>query len=147
MHDLRIVLTLSCKKIPEIFGTAYFYLKLGKSSADISDLPSPSTVCSSLGRRGDLGGEISHVSNSRRGAKSSNYLCTCKQDSIYVFPEIKTARTQSQFPHSSVCERFIYSHDRSTYCCRNWVRGPSVSFLGIFVSNFQSVSLQCGGSA
>ncbi len=25
------------------------------------------------------------------------------------------ARPQSQFPHSGVCERFIYSHDRSAY--------------------------------
>jgi hypothetical protein len=26
------------------------------------------------------------------------------------------ARPQSHFPHSCVCERFIYSQDRSTYC-------------------------------
>jgi len=26
-----------------------------------------------------------------------------------------TARPQSQFPHSCVCERFMYSHDHSTY--------------------------------
>ncbi len=29
---------------------------------------------------------------------------------------------QSQFPHSFVCERFIYSHDRSaSFCCRKYV--------------------------
>jgi hypothetical protein len=31
-----------------------------------------------------------------------------------IFPE-KEYRTQSQFPHSCVCERFIYSHHRSAY--------------------------------
>jgi hypothetical protein len=28
-------------------------------------------------------------------------------------PRKRIARPQSQFPHSCVCERFIYSHDRS----------------------------------
>jgi hypothetical protein len=31
-------------------------------------------------------------------------------------PRKGIARPQSQFPHSCVCERYIYSHDRSTYC-------------------------------
>jgi hypothetical protein len=30
-------------------------------------------------------------------------------------PRKGIARPQSQFPHSCVCERFIYSHDRSAY--------------------------------
>jgi hypothetical protein len=30
-------------------------------------------------------------------------------------PREGIARAQSQFPHSYVCERFIYSHDRSAY--------------------------------
>jgi hypothetical protein len=30
-------------------------------------------------------------------------------------PRKGIARPQFQFPHSSVCERFIYSQDRSTY--------------------------------
>jgi hypothetical protein len=30
-------------------------------------------------------------------------------------PRKGIARPQSQFPHSSVCERFIYSRDRSAY--------------------------------
>ncbi len=40
----------------------------------------------------------------------------------------------------------IYSINRSQiHECRNWERGRAVSFLGIFVSNFQyGVSLQCG---
>jgi hypothetical protein len=54
------------------------------------------------------------------------------------------------FPISCICERFIYSHDRSTYFaaiyksltdtvhkCRNWEQGRAVSFLGIFFSNFR----------
>ncbi len=69
------------------------------------------------------------------------------------------ARPQPQFPHSCVCERFIYSQDRSTYSffssrkgrpnvgiyiirsqtheCWNWDWGPDIPFLGIFVSNFR----------
>ncbi len=35
---------------------------------------------------------------------------------------VKFARPQSQFPHSCVCERFIYSQDRSAlFCCRKYV--------------------------
>ncbi len=65
-----------------------------------------------------------------------------------------TARPQPQFPHSCVCERFIYSQDRSTYFlkadpsweyiirsqtheCENWDWVPDIPFLGIFVSNFR----------
>ncbi len=32
-----------------------------------------------------------------------------------IFPRKGIERPQSQFPHSCVCERFIYSHDRSAY--------------------------------
>ncbi len=73
---------------------------------------------------------------------------------IYVWID----RHQSQFPHSCVFERFIYSQDRSTFfsCssrigrpivgiykrsqtheCWNWDLGCTIPFLGIFVSNFQ----------
>ena len=66
-----------------------------------------------------------------------------------------------EFPHSCICLRFIYSHDRSTYfpaCsrigrpvvgyinrspkheCRNWEHGRAVSFMGIFVSNILAQS-------
>jgi hypothetical protein len=67
---------------------------------------------------------------------------------MYVHISInKTARPRSQFPHSCICERFTYSHDRSTYSweyinrsqiheCINWERGRTVSFLGIFVTDF-----------
>ncbi len=57
------------------------------------------------------------------------------------------------FPHTCICERYIYSKDRSTYFvadrsweninrseiheCRNWERGCSVSFLGIHKSDFR----------
>ncbi len=71
------------------------------------------------------------------------------------FPGI--ARPQSQFPHSCVCERFIYSQDQSTHfsCrrigrsivgiinrskthkCENRDCGRAIPFLGIFVSNFR----------
>jgi hypothetical protein len=79
-----------------------------------------------------------------------------KQDPIYVFPEMNCA-TSFPIPNSCICERFIYSQDRSTYFaaankggqiggiknrsqihkCNNWERDRAVSFLGICVSNFR----------
>ncbi len=67
------------------------------------------------------------------------------------------ARPQSQFSHSCVCERFIYSHDRSAYSaagkyvdrswkylnrsqtheCGNWDWGHAVPFLGIHKWDFR----------
>ncbi len=78
-------------------------------------------------------------------------------------PRNETVRPRSQFRHSCICERFIHSQDQSTYFAaaklvdrsweyinrsqihelRNWERGRAVSFLGIFVSNSRTVSLQC----
>ena len=40
---------------------------------------------------------------------------TLQRKSHLCIPFLGTARPQSQFPHSCVCERFIYSQDRSTY--------------------------------
>ncbi len=37
-----------------------------------------------------------------------------RQFRLYI-PFLGIARPQPQFPHSCVCERFIYSQDRSTY--------------------------------
>jgi len=39
----------------------------------------------------------------------------CTKNPIYVFPEIKLPGLISQFLHSSICEQFIYSQDRSAY--------------------------------
>jgi hypothetical protein len=84
----------------------------------------------------------------------------CKEIWIYVFPEKEFARPQSQFAHSCVCQRSIYSHFRPTYFpafsrigipitglytvnrshehkCRNWDWSRAVTFQGIFVSNFR----------
>jgi hypothetical protein len=38
-----------------------------------------------------------------------------QRKSHLCIPFLGIARPQSQFPHSCVCERFIYSQDRSTY--------------------------------
>jgi hypothetical protein len=72
-----------------------------------------------------------------------------------IFPE--KGWPQFQFPHSSVCERFIYSHDRSAYSAaglyvdrsseyincsqtherrRNWDWGRAIPFLGIHKWDF-----------
>ncbi len=73
----------------------------------------------------------------------------------FCIPFLGIARPQSQFPHSCVCGRFIYSQDRSAYFlqqyrqiggginrsqtheCGNWESGRAILFLGIFVSNFR----------
>ncbi len=72
------------------------------------------------------------------------------------------AQPQSQFPHSSVCEQFIYSHDLSAYSaagkyvdrtweyinrsqtheCRNWDWGRANSFLGIYKWDFRCSAVQ-----
>jgi hypothetical protein len=88
----------------------------------------------------------------------SMYLTTLQINFDLCIPRNGTARPQSQFPHSCVCERFIYySHDRSTcfpaaeYAyrsweyidrtqkreCKNWDCGRAVPFLGIYASNFR----------
>ena len=40
-------------------------------------------------------------------------------------PRKGIARPQNQFPHSCVCERFIYSHNRSAFTYRK-IRGPNL---------------------
>jgi hypothetical protein len=40
---------------------------------------------------------------------------TASENPIYVFPEEKLRGLTSNFPRSCICERFIYSHDRSAY--------------------------------
>ncbi len=84
-------------------------------------------------------------------------LGTAQRKSHLCIPGKEIARPQSQFPYSCFCDRFLYSHDRSTYTflqqnrqtdhgninryqkheCRHWDWGRAVSFLGIFVSNFR----------
>jgi hypothetical protein len=85
-------------------------------------------------------------------------LLHCSENHIYVFPFLGIARPHSQFPHSCVCEKFIYSQDWSTYFlphnrqidCGNtsiahrhlkWKLGllccGATPFLGIFVLNFR----------
>ncbi len=64
---------------------------------------------------------------------------------------------QSQFPHSCVCDRFLYSHGRSAYSaagkyvdrswvhinrsqtheCGNWYWGRAIPFLGIHKWDFR----------
>jgi hypothetical protein len=67
-----------------------------------------------------------------------------QRKSHLCIPVLGTARPQSQFQHSCVCERFMYSQNRSTYIleqnrqidCGNWDHGRAIPFLGIFVSNY-----------
>jgi hypothetical protein len=72
---------------------------------------------------------------------------TLQRKSHLCIPRKGLARPPSQFPHSCVCERFIYSQDRSTYfpAAELWQTDPweyinhsqTIPFLGIFISNFR----------
>jgi hypothetical protein len=82
-------------------------------------------------------------------------LSTLQRKSHLCIPFLGIARPQSQFPHSCVYERFIYSQNRSTYLfaaeeglweyinrsqtreCGHWDCGRAIAFLGIFDSNFR----------
>jgi hypothetical protein len=75
-----------------------------------------------------------------------DFCATLNQKIETNIPRNETARPRSQFLHSCIGERFIYSHDRSAYFaikrsqiheCRNWERGRTVSFLGVIVSTFR----------
>ncbi len=80
-----------------------------------------------------------------------NLHCNCNQNPISVFPK-KNRAASVPFPHLCVCERFIYSQDRSTYFlqqnsqtnrgntvhinsaheCGNWDWGRVIPFLFLF---------------
>ncbi len=87
------------------------------------------------------------------------FLFALQRKSHLCIPFLGIARPKPQFPHSCVCEPFIYSQDRSTYFlhrqidqeyrnrsqtleCGNWDCGRVTPFLGIFVSkNFRELVL------
>jgi hypothetical protein len=49
------------------------------------------------------------------GVSANEYSSTLQGKSHLCIPFLGIARPQSQFPHSCVCERFIYCQDWSTY--------------------------------
>jgi hypothetical protein len=85
----------------------------------------------------------------------------CKDTIEINIPSKGITRPQSQFPHSCVCERFLYSHDGSAYSaagkhvdrsweyinrsqthgCGNWDWDLAIPVLGIHKWYF--VALQC----
>ncbi len=89
---------------------------------------------------------------------SHSHLCTATKFPFMYSQKMNFSRPpQSPFPHSCVCERFIYPQDRSAYFpateqadrswdyinrlqtheCGNRDGGRAIHFLGIFVSNFR----------
>ncbi len=65
-----------------------------------------------------------HIPDSFFGCLHSNL--TASERSDFCIPRNETARPRSQFPHSCICEQFIYSHDRSTYfaAAKYWPNDP-----------------------
>ncbi len=62
----------------------------------------------------------------------------CK--SYLCIPFLGIARPQSQFPHSCVCERFIYSQDRSTYFLQpNWQIDRGNIYLYVYFLILQNI--------
>ncbi len=61
--------------------------------------------------------EVNRVSWKK--AQNQRKLCGCTLHTTnkirFMYPGNETARPHSQFPHLCICERFIFSHDRSTY--------------------------------
>ncbi len=62
-----------------------------------------------------LRGELRAPRHVASGTLFSTTLSTLQRKSSLCIPFLGIARPQSQFPHSCVCERFIYSQDRSTF--------------------------------
>ncbi len=58
--------------------------------------------------------EIFLVENREHLLNQESILTLQRQFRLYI-PFLGIARPQPQFPHSCVCERFIYFQDRSTY--------------------------------
>ncbi len=55
-----------------------------------------------------------------------NFFTHCKQDSIYVFPEMKLRGLVLDF-YIHVSGRDLYSHDRSTYFANRWTDGWNIN--------------------
>ncbi len=99
--------------------------------------------------------------DARKNRQSQSIYQDRPRSSHYKETITKIARTQSQFPHSSVCERFIYSHNRAAYSspgkyvdrsweyinhsqtheCRNWDRGHAIPRKGIHKWDFRCSAL------
>jgi hypothetical protein len=58
--------------------------------------------------------EMAHQENQAWLAHGSR-SASLQRKSHFCIPFLGIARPQSQFPHSYVCERFIYFKERSTY--------------------------------
>jgi hypothetical protein len=111
IHSLRRLLNhliLVMCRIPRVFshrnlGRFPFMKNLANQGVLISGIPQEVTRWN----KRDIG---------RFGLKIfKNYWCTLQRRSDLCIPSNETARPRSQFPHSCICERWIDSHDRSSY--------------------------------
>jgi hypothetical protein len=66
-------------------------------------------------------------------------LCTLQRKSNLCIPFLGIAGPTSQFPHSRVCERFVYFQDRSTY----FLQQNSRLIVGIYKSLTDTRAILC----
>ncbi len=81
-------------------------------------------------------GKWSHIQRQKKWSGLLYYLCSTLQRNFDLcIPRKGTVRPQSQYQHSCVWERFIYSLDRSTYFSCSRICRPIV---GIYKSHAET---------
>jgi hypothetical protein len=106
-----------CASLPDIAESC-----AARVAANHNDATTAAILHQSAAVLGPQGGQLRQVSPPVCGGEAgigqllSSSYCTKLQRKPHLCIPIKgIERTQSQFPHSCVCERFIDSQDRSTY--------------------------------
>ncbi len=81
----------------------------------------PDVSCCLVTTSGQLIKRKQHLPQREYRRETNTFALHCKDTNI---PRKRIARPQSRFPHSCVCERFVYSHGSvCLFCCRK-ICGP-----------------------
>jgi hypothetical protein len=103
------------------------------------DFALPQSVLSSMLQLIDQAGIRAQTDKKNKFLKIGVYIHTLPITQYRKFetniPRKGIARPQSQFPHSCVCERFIYSHDRSAYSAAGYICGPILEYINCLLTH------------